>query len=182
MRRREFMTLVGGATATWPFAARAQAPAMPVIGWLSTMSVMATTRSVAAFRSGLSQTGFVEGQNVTIDYRWAEADLGKLPTLAANLVSRQVAVIAASPLRAALAAKAATATIPTVFAVGADPVKLGLVASFNRPGGNMTGVSFLSNELVPKRLELLRGIVGNTSLIACLFNPANPNVESDSKA
>ena len=185
MKRREVITLIGGAAAMpvlGPLTARAQPSAMPVIGWLSATSTMAATRAVAAFRSGLSQTGFVEGQNVTIDYRWAEGDFGRLPALANDLVSRRVAVIAASPLRAALVVKTATATIPIVFAVGADPVKLGLVASFNRPGGNITGVSFLLNELVPKRLELLRALVGNTSLIACLFNPTNTNAESDSRA
>jgi putative ABC transport system substrate-binding protein len=175
MRRRDFITLLGS-TAAWPLAARAQQPTMPIIGFLSTGSPNALANLVAAFRQGLNEIGYVEHRNVGIEYRWAEGQYDRLPALAAELVRRQVAVIAAtgggpSPQ----AAKAATATIPIVFHVGGDPVAAGLVASFARPGGNITGVVSLNPELVPKRLELLREVVPTANLIAVLINPRAGN-------
>src|SRR5262249_4965352 len=183
MKRREFITLLGGAAAAWPLAARAQQPAMPVIGILDSRSPgMAADTLLAAFRQGLVQTGFVEGRNVAIEYHFAGPQSDRLSALVADLVRRQVAVIAGvTTTQGALVAKAATTTIPIVFAIGGDPVKNGLVASLNRPGGNVTGVSSLANELGAKRLGLLRDLLSNAGMIAALVNPINPNAESDAK-
>jgi putative ABC transport system substrate-binding protein len=181
MRRREFITFLGGA-ATWPLAARAQQPAMPVVGLLNPTSLDGYRPMVDAFRQGLQESGYVEGRNVAIEYRWAEGQYDRLPALAAELVRRQVTVIVATSTSSVLAARAATTTIPIVFFVAADPVELGLVTSLSRPGGNLTGVVTLNVELTAKRLELLRELVPTANLIALLVNPTDPNAETTLKS
>jgi putative tryptophan/tyrosine transport system substrate-binding protein len=178
--RREFITLLGG-TAAWPLAARAQQPAIPVIGFVNSGSPGPFALNVAAFRQGLMEAGYIDNQNVAIEYRWAEGQTDRLPIMAAELVRRQVAVIVAPDSASALAAKAASMTIPVIFLIGGDPVKLGLVATFNRPGGNITGVSVLFNTLVAKQLEALHETVPQADLIGLLVNPTNPNAESDTR-
>ena len=178
MTRREVIALLGGAATAWPLAASAQQAAMPVISFLAGQSREGRAYLTSAFKQGLSETGYIEGQNASIDYRWAENQYDRLTELAAELVARQVAVIVAGPVSAALAAKAATATIPIVFAIGGDPVHSGLVTSLNRPGGNVTGVSFFTSALEPKRLELLREVNPNAGLIAMLVNPKSPDSET----
>jgi putative tryptophan/tyrosine transport system substrate-binding protein len=181
MRRREFITLLGGAAAAWPLDARTQQPTLPVIGFLNSGSPEALTSPVAAFREGLSESGYIEGQNVTIEYRWAEGVYDRLLALATDLVRRHVAVIFAGAPPAARAAKAATTAIPIVFTSGGDPVELGLVSSLNRPGANVTGVSFLLNELGAKRLELLHEFVPTATSIGFLVNPTRSSSESERK-
>jgi len=182
MRRREFVTLIGGALAGWPLAARAQQQAMPVVGFVRITTPEDSAQLVAAFRRGLSELGFAEGQNVAIEYRYALNQLDRLPALFAELVSRRVAVLAATGgTVAAQAAKAATTTVPIVFTTGDDPVKAGLVASLNRPGGNLSGISVFTSRLGPKRLGLMHEMVPSASLIALLVNPNNPDTEDEAR-
>ncbi len=177
MKRRDFITLLGGAAATWPLAARAQQPATPVIGVLSASSPSGRTHLVTAFRRGVREGGYLEDQNVTIEYRWAENQYDRLPQLAADLERRRVAVIAATDTASAIAAKAATTTLPVVFSTGGDPVREGLVASLNRPGGNVTGISFLLSEIGSKQLGLLLELVPGAVRIAALVDPKWPLTE-----
>jgi putative tryptophan/tyrosine transport system substrate-binding protein len=168
MTRRDFITLLGGTAAAWPLAASAQQPAMPIVGFVTGRSPEESARLGAAFRKGLNQTGYVEGQNVMVEYHWLEGQYNRLPSLMADLVSRHVAVIATLVNAAALAAKAATTTVPIVFEVASDPVKLGLVASLNGPGGNITGVTQLGEEVLPKRLELLHELLPTARVMSLL--------------
>jgi ABC-type uncharacterized transport system substrate-binding protein len=171
LKRRKLIMLLGGAAVAWPLRARAQQPAMPVIGFLHLTSLDANADRLREFRQGLKETGYVEGENVAIEYRWAENQIDRLPALAAELIRRQVAVVAAGNNSSALAAKAATTTIPIVFLVGEDPVTLGLVASLARPGGNLTGINVFTGELTAKRLELLHELMPSATRVAVLVNP-----------
>ncbi|HEY4405788.1 MAG TPA: ABC transporter substrate-binding protein [Xanthobacteraceae bacterium] len=177
MRRRDFIALLGRATATWPLGARAQQPAMPVVGFLGASSAGPRARVLDAFRQGLGEFGYIEGRNVALEYRWADNSYDQLSALAADLVRRRVTVIAASDAASSLAAKAATTTIPIVFETATDPIAVGLVTSLNRPGGNLTGVLSLSVELGPKRLELLHELIPSAAVVGLLVNPTNRNAE-----
>src|SRR5262245_7451679 len=181
MRRREFITLLGSAAA-WPFAARAQQPATPVIGFLNSTSLDGYRPMLSAFRKGLQESGYIEGRNMAIEYRWAEGRNDRLPAMAAELVRRQVTVIVGTDTASVLAARAATTTIPIVFYTGGDPVQLGLVTSLSRPGGNLTGVVTLNVELAAKRLQLLHELVSAANIIALLVNPTDSNVETTLKS
>jgi len=180
MRRREFITLVGGGALAWPRAARAQQPALPVVGFLSARAPGESPQILAAVRQGLKDSGFAEGQSLAIEYRFAQNQIERLPALAADLVHRQVSVIVASGTQAALAAKAATATVPVVFEIGGNPIQRGLVDSLNRPGANVTGVTQLNEEVALKRLEALHELLPAARVIALLVNPTNPNAEAQS--
>jgi putative ABC transport system substrate-binding protein len=181
MRRRDFITILGGAAA-WPLVARAQQVGMPVIGFLGTESPGLSADRLHAFLQGLGETGYIDGRDVAIDYRWAEGKTDRLPALAAELVRRRVtAIVTFASTAAAVAAKAATTTIPIIFAIAGDPIAVGLVVSLNRPGGNLTGVTSLNEELYPKRLELLHELVPTATMIALLVNPTNPNAEADTR-
>jgi putative tryptophan/tyrosine transport system substrate-binding protein len=180
MRRREFIAGLGSAAA-WPMVARAQQSTLPIVGFFRGTPAAGFEDFVAAFRLGLKDTGHIDGRNVTIEYRWADGQYDQLPTLASDLVRRRVAVIVASGNAAALAAKAATMTIPIVFGAALDPVQTGLVASLNRPGGNVTGATNLAVELGPKRLEFLHELVPTANVVAVLFNPSDPSSESQSR-
>ena len=173
MKRREFVSLFGAAI-TWPLVAHAQQPTLPVVGFLNAASAQNYTRQLAAFLKGLGESGYVDGRNVAVEYRWAEDQNDRLPAMAADLVHRQVAVIAATSTPAALAAKAATTTIPIIFELGSDPVQLGLVASLSRPGGNVTGVTSSNIEVAPKRLELLHELLPTARVMALLVDPTDP--------
>ncbi|MGB9055934.1 MAG: ABC transporter substrate-binding protein, partial [Pseudolabrys sp.] len=174
MRRREFIKVIAASAAAWPIAARAQQAPIPVVGFINAASAQNYTRQLAAFLKGLGESGYVDGRNVAVEYRWAEGQNDRLPAMAADLVHRQVAVIAATSTPAALAAKAATTTIPIIFELGSDPVQLGLVASLSRPGGNVTGVTSSNIEVAPKRLELLHELLPTARVMALLVDPTDP--------
>jgi len=178
MRRRDFIKVVAGSASFWPLAARAQQPAMPVIGFLHGGSADAYAREASAFRQGLRETGYIDGQNVAIEYRWAKGQYSRLPALAADLVRQRVAVIAALSFASTLAARAATDALPIVFEHGVDPVRIGLVASLNRPGSNITGIISLTGELIAKKIELMHEVVPNSALIAVLVNPGYPTTDT----